>query len=322
MEKPVVLFIVGPTASGKTDAAVSCALSLNGEVVSADSIQIYRGLDKGSAKPTPEEKRGVEHHMIDVVDHTFGDYNVACFARDASECIARIVSKGKIPIVAGGTGLYINSLLYPLDFTAVKPDRSLREELMREEEASPGTLYEILKTVDPSAAQRLHPNDVKRIVRALEVAKVTGSSMTEQGGDFLNSREKEIPFIPVIAGIAMDRALLYSRIDKRVDIMLENGLEEEARSLYESVGRKPTLALQAIGYRQFIAYFEGEATYEETVEIIKRETRRFAKRQIAWFKRDKRIRWFDQADYTDKEAMHSAIIEYFAEEIKKHERSE
>lgn len=311
MEKPVVYFIVGPTASGKTDAAVACAIAMNGEVISADSIQIYRGLDKGSAKPTEEEKRGVPHHLIDIVDYKDEDYNVACFARDAAACIEDIVSRGKAPIVAGGTGLYVNSLLYPLDFSAAGPDREFRRMLMDEESAEPGVLHRRLAETDPVSAERLHPNDLKRIIRALEVKKATGATLTENGGDFLNERHAKIPFNPVIAGLTMDRAVLYERIGRRVDMMLENGLLEEARMLYENCGKTPVLALQAIGYKQFISYFEGEATYDETVALIKRDTRRFAKRQIAWFKRDKRIRWFDPAEYPDKESLHRAITEYF-----------
>ena len=321
MEKNTVFFIVGPTACGKTDAAVSAALALDGEVVSADSIQIYRGLDRGSAKPTEEEKRGVVHHMIDIVGWEEEDYNVARFARDAAECIEEIASRGKTPIVAGGTGLYVNSLLYPLDFTSVLPDPGLRERLTEEEAASPGCLYERLKEADPAAAERLHPNDLKRIVRALEVFESSGVSLTDHGGDFLNEKEREIGFEPVIAGVAMDRARLYERINKRVDIMLENGLEEEARALWLASGKKPPLALQAIGYKQFIAYFEGKAGYDETVELIKRETRRFAKRQISWFKRDKRIRWFD-ADKVTKAELHQEIISYFKEERERIERSD
>ena len=319
MTKPVVYFIVGPTASGKTDAAVSCALAMNGEIISADSIQIYKGLDKGSAKPTEEEKRGVPHHLIDFVDYACEDYNVACFAKDASACIEDILSRGKTPIVAGGTGLYVNSLLYPLDFTAVKPDAELRKALLAEEAEESGALYKRLEALDPESARRLHPNDLKRIVRALEVAITTGISISEQGGDFLNERNADIPFIPVIAGLTMDRAALYERIDRRVDVMLSNGLEEEVRNLYEACGRRQVLALQAIGYKQFISYFEGEATYDETVALIKRETRRFAKRQIAWFKRDKRIRWFDTLAFTDKQSLHNAIIDYFGKEDVKNE---
>ena len=322
MRKPPVFFIVGPTASGKTDAAVSAALAMNGEVISADAIQIYRGLDKGSAKPDEEEMRGVPHHMIDIVDHDCCDYNVACFAKDASACIMDIVARGKTPIVAGGTGLYVNSLLYPLDFTEVKPDRKMRDDLLDQEEAMPGSLYARLKTVDPVTANRLHPNDIKRIVRALEVYYGTGRSLSEQGGDFLNSREREIPFEPVIAGITMDRARLYDRINRRVDIMLSNGLEEEARRLYDECGGEPPLSLQAIGYKQFISYFMGEASYDETVELIKRETRRFAKRQISWFKRDGRIRWFDAGNYEDKDALSRDIIRFFEEEKERIERTD
>ena len=314
MEKPTVFFIVGPTASGKTDAAVEAAKAMGGEVISADSIQIYRGLDKGSAKPSEKEKQGIPHHLIDIVDYTYEDYNVACFASDASACIRDIVSRGRVPIVAGGTGLYVNSLLYPLDFTEVKPDRELRERLMREETERPGSLYERLEKADPEAAARLHRNDLKRIVRALEVFELTGSSLSSQGGDFLNGRGGDIPYLPVIAGLTMDRALLYERINRRVDLMLENGLAEEALSLYKQAGCNKPLALQAIGYKQFIAYYEGEASYDETVELIKRETRRFAKRQIAWFKRDKRIRWFDTGDYSDRQLLYRDIISYFKKE--------
>ena len=309
--KPRVCFIVGPTASGKTDAAVAAALALNGEVISADAIQIYRGLDKGSAKPTPEEMRGVPHHLIDIVDHTDESYNVACFARDAAACIADITARGKTPIVCGGTGLYVNSLVFPLDFTEVKPDASIRERLMAEEEAEPGSLYNRLTEVDPVSARRLHRNDMKRIVRALEVYELTGRSLTDNGGDFLNSRQADIPYEPILAGLEMDRAKLYDRIGLRVDRMIENGLFEEAEELIKSSDFDPPLSLQAIGYKQFTAYFEGLSTFSETVELIKRDTRRFAKRQISWFKRDGRIRWFNVDSYPDRDSLHADIIEYF-----------
>ena len=320
MDKPIVFFIVGPTAAGKTDAAVSAALAMNGEVVSADAIQIYRRLDKGSAKPSEEEKRGVKHHLIDIVDYTDEDYNVARFSADAARVIDDIIARGKTPIVAGGTGLYVNALLYPLDFTQVKPDRALRERLMREEEEFPGSLYERLCEVDPDSAARLHRNDKKRIVRALEVYELTGETLTSQGGDFLNGREEGIPYEPVVAGLTMERSLLYERIGRRVDMMLANGLKEEAISLYNEAGRRELLSLQAIGYKQFIAFYEGEATYEETVELIKRETRRFAKRQTAWFKRDGRIRWFRADEYPEKAKLHEDVIRYFTEERERIER--
>lgn len=315
MAKPTVYFIVGATATGKTAAAVDIAKRMNGEIISADAIQIYRRLDKGSAKPSVEEMGGVPHHFIDIVDYTCDDYNAARFSQDASECIADIVSRGKTPIVAGGTGLYVNSLVYPLDFTSVKPNDMLRNSLLADEQADPGTLYERLKLLDPDAAARLHRNDRKRIVRALEVCLTSGTSLTAKGGDFLNERNSEIPFEPVMAGITLDRAVLYDRINKRVDAMLANGLEDEARQLYHECGNRNLHSMQAIGYKQFIALFEGECSYDEAVESIKRETRRFAKRQIAWFKRDKRIRWFDALAYCSQKELHDHIFEYFTEGI-------
>ena len=314
MQKPTVYFIVGATATGKTSAAVDVAKRLCGEIISADAIQIYRRLNKGSAKPSEEEMGGIPHHLIDIVDYTCDDYNAARFAKDADRCIEEISARGHAPIVAGGTGLYINSLVYPLNFTEVKPNDILRTALEADEKAEPGTLYRRLHVLDAEAADRLHPNDTKRIVRALEVCLTTGASLTAQGGDFLNERNCEIPYQPVMAGIFMDRAVLYERINRRVDIMLQNGLEEEAKQLYDECKNRELHSMQAIGYRQFIAYFEGECTYDEAVEAIKRETRRYAKRQIAWFKRDSRIKWFDALAYSEPSLMYDDIYNYFVKE--------
>lgn len=322
MNKPIVYFIVGPTASGKTEAAVYAAKALGGEIVSADSIQIYRSLDIGSAKPSEEEKQGIVHHLIDFVDYTDESYNAARFAEDAKKVIFDIIQRGNVPVIAGGTGLYVNSLLYPLDFTRVKPDEELRKALIEEEAGTPGILYERLLAADPVSAARISRNDLKRIVRALEIYESTGSSMTDQGGDFLNSRKSEIPFHPVIAGLTMDRKVLYDRINKRVDGMIERGLLEEAVALYEKAGRKKALSLQGIGYKQFIAYYEGEADLSETVELIKRDTRRYAKRQIAWYKRDDRIKWFDRGDYDSSASLDRAIVDYFITERKKYGRDD
>ena len=319
MKKPVVFFIVGPTASGKTEAAVYTAQKLDGEIVSADSIQIYKRLDIGSAKPSEEEKGGIPHHLLDFVDYTDESYNAARFASDASKAIKEIMERGKTPIVVGGTGLYVNSLLYPLDFTHAEPNREIRERLSKEEKSAPGSLHKKLSSVDPSAAKRISPNDLKRIVRALEICEVTGSSMTDLGGDFLNEKKAEIPFHPIIAGITMERSVLYERINKRVDIMLQNGLANEAWRLYNEADRKRVLSLQGIGYKQFLSYFDGEATFDETVELIKRDTRRYAKRQIAWFKRDGRIKWFDLTCCQSKEEL-KKDIEIWIEERDIYER--
>lgn len=322
MNKPVVYFIVGPTASGKSDAAVYSAKKLDGEIISADSIQIYRGLNIGTAKPAPEEMCGVPHHLIDIVDFQDESYNAARFASDAASLINEITGRGKAPIVAGGTGLYVSSLLYPLDFTTVKPDKELRERLIEEEAEHPGVLYERLSSADPVSAARISRGDLKRIVRALEIFEITGKTMTEHGGDFLNSREKEIPFHPVIAGISMDRSELYDRINKRADRMIERGLCDEVKKLYEAAGGKRVLSLQGIGYRQLISWIEGEATLEEAVELIKRDTRRYAKRQIAWFKRDNRIRWFDRCDYPDPVRLNESIADYFIEKRDRYGRNQ
>ncbi|MBR6429543.1 MAG: tRNA (adenosine(37)-N6)-dimethylallyltransferase MiaA [Clostridia bacterium] len=320
--KPTVLFIVGPTASGKTDAAVEAALRLNGEVISADAIQIYRELNVGSAKPTKEEMRGVAHHLLGFLDYRDGSYNAARFAKDASRLIREISARGRLPVVAGGTGLYVNSLLYPLDFTAAPPDPRLREALEREEDASPGSLHKRLTGVDPASAARLHPNDRKRVIRALEVYETTGRTLTSHGGDFLNERREEIPFYPVIVRLEPDRAVLYERIGRRVDAMLENGLEEEVMRLWRGCGGQAPLSLQGIGYRQFICYFEGEATRSEAVLLIKRDTRRYAKRQVAWFKREQRARGFDPGAYPDRAALYDGIVEYFIEEAAKYGRDD
>lgn len=317
MHKPTVFFIVGATAVGKTAAAVDIAKRMDGEIVSADAIQIYRRLNKGSAKPSEEEKQGVPHHLIDIVDYTCDDYNAARFSADAAACIEDIVRRGKTPIVAGGTGLYVNALVYPLNFTAVKPNEMLRTALGADEKASPGTLYERLQVLDPEAAARLHPNDVKRIIRALEVCLTTGTSLTAQGGDFLNERNNDIPYEPVIAGLTMDRELLYKRIEARVDAMISSGLLDEVKELYSECGNRQLHSMQAIGYKQFIAYLESECSYEEAVESIKRETRRFAKRQIAWFKRDNRIRWFDALAFDSPKALYDSVYEYFKENNEK-----
>lgn len=312
MKKPIVYFIVGPTACGKTAAAVELALKMQpAEVISADAIQIYRGLDKGSAKPTNDEKKGIKHHMIDIVDYTNDGYNVAKFKEDASKRIEMMCKSAITPIVAGGTGLYVNSLIFPLNFTTIEPNADIRKRLMEEENTNPGVLYNRLNELDSVAGARLHPNDTKRIIRALEIYESSGNTMTSYGGDFSNNRCIEIPYEPVIAGITMERSKLYDKINDRVDQMIRSGLENEAFGLFKGADGHKLPSLQAIGYKQFGAYFNGECSHEETIETIKRETRRFAKRQLSWFKRDERIRWFNADCYDNVNEMHKHIYEYF-----------
>ncbi len=304
--------IVGPTASGKTAVSIALAQRLNGEIVSADSIQVYRGMDIGSAKPTLSERQGIPHHLMDAVDIDSPKFSVAEYRRMAGEAIADIAGRGKYPIVVGGTGLYINSLIYPLNFTSVPSDEKLRNELAALEAESKGAAYRLLQAEDPRAAQRLHPNDVKRVIRALEVLRLTGKSIDEHGGDFANSANEEIPYEPVIAGLTMPRELLYQRINLRVDMMLEQGLLEEARAIYQAGYDKSLPALQGLGYKQLFKYFSGEYTLDEAIDAIKLETRHFAKRQLTWFRRDKRIVWFDVSLYSSRDELNEAIYMLFS----------
>ncbi len=299
--------IVGPTASGKTGAAIEAAKILDAEIISADSIQIYEKLDIGSAKPSMEERQGIVHHMLDFVDPRRDDFSVASFKEKAEEIIRDIHERGKFPLIVGGTGLYINALTYPLKFDAVPRDDEVRKMRESKEEDSPGYCYDRLKEVDEDSAKRLHPNDKKRVIRALEVFEISGKTMTSYGADFANEAGQEPEFDARIAGLTMEREKLYERINLRVDIMLRDGLEGEVRKLYND-GYDVTLpALQGLSYRQFYDYFDGHEDYENTVERIKRETRRFAKRQITWFKRDKRIEWFNAEEYSDKKTLGESI---------------
>ncbi len=288
-----VVFVVGPTASGKSAVAVELALMLKTEIVSADAIAVYDRLEIGSARPTYEERKGVRHHLLGEIP--LGDaFSASRFKEMASERIEAILASGKTPVVAGGTGLYVHALLRPLDAGA-SADEEFREEAKLREEASPGCLHEELKLADPAAAERIHPNDIKRVVRALEIARSGGNG----GYDF--RKETPLGFIPLVFGLSMPRETLYARIDARFDEMMRAGLLDEARAIYEE-GFDPSLpGLSGLGYRQLFSHFRGECTLEEAVETAKRETRRFAKRQITWFKREN-VEWIE-ADGKSAEAL-------------------
>ena len=302
-KKPPLAIILGPTASGKTALGVSIAQRTGAEIISADSMQIYRGMDIGSAKPTLNERGGIPHHLLDVEDIDGPKFSAAEYQRLAREAIALVHANGKLPLVVGGTGLYINSLTTGLDFTETAGDEALRAELAEQESNSPGCLYELLKGEDPAAALRLHPNDTKRLIRALEVRRITGRPMA---ADFVKSAAMDIPYEVNMVGLTMPRELLYQRIEKRVDLMMEDGLLEEARGIWEK-GYNPNLpALQALGYKQLFAYFSGGYTLEEAIEAIKRETRRFAKRQMTWFRRDERIVWLDITQHNKSSLLDAA----------------
>ncbi len=297
-EKIPLIVVVGPTASGKTALGVELALRLGGEVVSADSMQIYKGMDIASAMPTPDEMRGVTHHMLGFLNQ--GErYSVAAYCEDAKKCIADIVSRGKLPIVVGGTGLYINSLIDNIEYTQGETDLSIRRALNEKlEEQGVEALLEELRSVDPDSAARLHENDTKRIIRALEFYYQYGTTITQQAAE---SKLNPSPYDAFIIGLkANEREYLYNRINLRVDIMAQNGLVEEAKGC---LADEKGTAAQAIGHKELLPYFGGELTLEQALEHLKQQTRRYAKRQLTWFGRDERVNWLMIDEYENKEQL-------------------
>ena len=287
---PKILCVVGPTASGKTAYAIELARENNGEIVSCDSMQIYKYMNIGTAKATAEERAEVPHHMIDFVDPN-RDYSVADFVTDARACIAEILSRGKMPVLCGGTGLYIDSVLKSVEFSPQKRDDKLRDELWKKaEQDGAESVYEILKELDPIEADKVHYNNVKRVIRAIEICKTTGMTKTE--ADKL-SIGKPI-YKPIIYGLNMPREKLYERIDRRVDVMVEQGLEGEVRQLLNMGIRRDSTAMQAIGYKELVRYIDGLCDFETAIEDIKRESRRYAKRQLTWFRRNPDIIWTEK----------------------------
>lgn len=286
-QKIPLAVIAGPTASGKTALAVELALCLNGEIVSADSMQVYKGMEIATAKPTMEERKGIAHHLMDFLPPE-QSYSVAEYAEDAKRCIREIASRGKLPILTGGTGLYIQSVVDNLEFAPAEADEGLRAELEQLAEERGGVaLLEILREFDPETAGRLHPNNRGRIIRAIEVYSTTGVTMSEA---LRRSREHPSPYRPHMLLLSFeDRQMLYDRIDARVDAMMERGLVEEAKQMFRRRDSLSATALQAIGYKELFPYFAGLTDLDTAVERMKMETRRYAKRQISWFKRDARF---------------------------------
>ncbi len=304
MQNIPVLAVVGSTASGKTALAVELAKRLGGEIVSADSMQIYKGMDIASAKPTEAEKQGIPHHMMDFLPPET-PYSVAEYVKAARACILEIHKRQKLPILVGGTGLYVDSLLTGTRFIETETDFDLRARLETEFDALGGEkMLEKLAAFDRDTAARLHPNNRKRIIRAFEVYTLTGKTMTEA---LAASREKPSPFTPCYIGIAYEnREILYDRINRRVDIMLENGLLAEARAFFQGT---PDTAAQAIGYKELKPYLDGVLSLDEAVENLKRATRNYAKRQITWFKRNPQIHWI-YADTCSKQALLAQAITF------------
>lgn len=287
--KPTVIVICGPTASGKTALSIELAKKINGEIVSCDSMQIYKDMNIGTAKPTKEEMQGIEHHLIDYISPDTR-YSVADYKKDAKNEIKKIIEKGKIPIIVGGTGLYIDSLIYEIEYENIEFDEEYRIYLEdRAKKEGMKILYEEAKKIDEVAMQKISPNDKKRIFRVLEIYHATGKNKTEQEK---KSRNHEIEYDYHVYALDWNRDLLYERINKRVDLMLEQGLIEEVKEIYKKYNKFPT-AMQGLGYKEIVQYIEGEITKEEAVEKIKMETRRYAKRQITWFKKNKQTIWLN-----------------------------
>ena len=288
--KPKVVVIVGPTASGKTSLSIELAKRINGEIISSDSMQIYKDMDIGTAKVTKEEAEGIKHYLVDCVSPD-ERYTVSDFKQDAEKAIEEILEKGKTPIVVGGTGLYVNSLIYGIEYQDMKFDEQYRNELMNKAETEEGlnALWEEANKIDPEAMIKISKNDKKRIVRVLEIFKATGKTKTEQE---ILSRQKGVKYDYKVFGITMERGKLYSRINLRVDLMIEKGLEEEVRNLINKYSEFPT-AMQGLGYKEVVEYFDGKLTREEMIEKIKQESRRYAKRQLTWFRKNKETIWLD-----------------------------
>ncbi|SFD78785.1 tRNA dimethylallyltransferase [Lentibacillus persicus] len=285
--KKTIIAIVGPTAVGKTSLSLEVANRFNGEVISGDSMQVYQGLDIGTAKVTEEERENIPHYMIDIKNPA-ESFSVADYQSYVQHYIEKIDSRGKLPVIAGGSGLYIQAALYNYQFSDKKRDPELTGQLEKKlEEQGSGVLYEQLKQVDPEQAAKIHPNNHRRLIRALEVYESTGKTMTE----FQRTQRNHSPYNPIFIGLEMDRERLYQRINKRIDEMLAKGLVEEAKSLYDQ-GYENYQAMRGIGYKEFIPYFKGEQPFNETVQLLKRNSRRYAKRQYTWFKNKMDVNWY------------------------------
>ena len=288
MDKPKVIVICGPTASGKTALSIELAKKINGEIISSDSMQIYKDMNIGTAKPTVEEMDGIPHYLLDFVSPDTR-YSVAEFQKDATEKIEEILKKGKTPIIVGGTGLYVDSLIYGIEYQDIKLDEQYRNQLENiAEQEGLDKLYEEAQKIDPEAMKKISRNDKKRIIRVLEIYKATGKTKTQQE---LESRQ-ELKYDYKVFAINMERERLYDRINRRVDIMIEQGLIEEVENLVKKYKEFPT-AMQGLGYKEVVEYLENKVTKEEMIEKIKMETRRYAKRQITWFKKNKQTIWLD-----------------------------
>jgi tRNA dimethylallyltransferase len=305
MKKPLII-LTGPTAAGKTDISIKLAKKIGGEIISADSMQVYRRMDIGTAKITEAEMHGIRHHLIDVLEPT-ESFNVSVFKDLANKAAEDIYSRGKIPIMVGGTGFYIQALLYDIDFSEELSD-GYRESLeaVAQTEGGVDKLFHQLMAVDPASCEIIHKNNVKKVIRALEFYHYNGTPISEHNSV---QREKQSAYDSMYLVLTMDRAKLYSRIEKRVDIMMDNGLIEEVRRLMDEGLDDSYISMQGIGYKEVYEYLKGNCTEEEAVYKIKQNTRHFAKRQLTWFKREKDVIWIDKDNYASDEEIADHIVD-------------
>lgn len=298
--KEKLLIITGPTGIGKTSLSIEIAKKINGEIISADSMQIYKYMDIGTAKIKDEEMDGIPHHLIDFLELD-EDFSVSDFRERAKKIITSLNSEAKIPMVVGGTGLYINSLIYDLNFTRVASDEGIRARLeaLKDEFGNEYLLNELRK-LDPISADKINVNDTKRVIRAIEIHEITGKPMSEHNNNFRKLNEE---YDLIMIGLNMDRKTLYDRINKRVDLMIEEGLIDEVQNLLSSGYDKNLISMQAIGYKEIIMYLEDEISLDRAIELIKQGSRNYAKRQLTWFRREDRIKWFNRDEYDDFEEL-------------------
>ena len=300
MKKKPMVILTGPTAVGKTALSIELAKKINGAIISADSMQVYKYMDIGSAKIMPEEMQGIKHYLVDELLPT-DEFHIVKFQEMAKAALEEIYSDGKIPIIVGGTGFYIQGLLYDIDFSKQDPDYEYRMELEAFAKAHGAqALHERLREIDPASYEAIHANNIKRVIRALEYYHLSGKPISEHNEQ---ERQKESPYHFAYFVLNDDRKNLYDRIEKRIDVMMEQGLLEEVTRLKQMGCHKDMVSMQGLGYKEILAYLDGECSLEEAVDLLKKETRHFAKRQLTWFRRERDVIWFDKSKYSYDERM-------------------
>lgn len=301
-----LIVLTGPTAVGKTNLSLKLAACINGEIISADSMQVYRHMDIGTAKITKEQMNGIRHHLIDILEPD-EEFNIYKFQKYTNEALAEIYKRDNIPVITGGTGFYIQSVLYDVNFSDNEDSGTIRKEL--EEYAAKngaGKLHALLCECDPASAASIHPNNVKRVIRAIEYYRQTGQTISEHNKE-QHTHTSNYNFIYLV--LNDERPRLYDRIDKRVDTMIEGGLVNEVKKIYEKYHDRNLISMQGLGYKEIISYLEGEITLDEAVYIIKRDTRRFAKRQLTWFRREKDVTWINKNEFKDENEILKYILD-------------